>query len=398
GTEGGAIVAAGRPSDVARHPQSLTGRWLRGEGDRPAWPRRSVGDSADVAWLRVLGADLHNLRNVDVGFPLGRLTCVTGVSGSGKSTLVRDVLHPALAARLSGKKLPVGLRDLTGWKAVTRVIEVDEAPIGRTPRSVPATYVNIMNDLRALFAATADARARGYKPARFSFNVAAGRCDKCEGQGRIKVTMALLPDVFIPCAGCGGKRYNADTLSVTYKGKSMAEVLALTVDEALAFFAPVTAVRRPLAFLSEIGLGYLSLGQASPTLSGGEAQRIKLAAELSRPATGPTLYLLDEPTTGLHMADVAKLVAALHRLVDRGDTVIVIEHNLDLIAAADYVVDLGPEGGRGGGQVIAQGAPPAVARIKSSHTARFLREVLARETFAKVAAPTRVVDADQQVS
>jgi excinuclease ABC subunit A len=274
---------------------------------------------------------------------------------------------------------------------------VDEAPIGRTPRSVPATYVDIMGDLRDLFAATADARARGYKAGRFSFNVAAGRCDKCEGQGRIKVTMSLLPDVYIPCAGCAGRRYNPDTLSVLYKGKSIADVLALTVDEARVFFAPVTSVRVPLDFLAEIGLGYLSLGQASPTLSGGEAQRIKLAAELARPATGRTLYLLDEPTTGLHMADVAKLVAALHRLVERGDTVVVIEHNLDLIAAADYIVDLGPEGGVAGGQLVARGTPAEVARVTRSHTGRFLRAHLGVLARMQPVSP-RVVEAKRNVS
>ena len=405
GTEGGRIVAAGPPAEVARHPGSITGRWLRGAGDAPAAPQRPVGPS-DTSWLRLRGARLHNLRGVDAEFPLGRLTCVTGVSGSGKSTLVRDLLHPAVAARLAGRKLPAGLKDLTGWQAVGRVIEVDEAPIGRTPRSVPATYVDIMNDLRTLFATTADARARGYKAGRFSFNVAAGRCDKCEGQGRIKVTMSLLPDVYIPCGGCSGRRYNPDTLSVAYKGKSIAEVLALTVDEARVFFAPVTAVRVPLDFLAEIGLGYLSLGQASPTLSGGEAQRIKLAAELARPAGGRSLYVLDEPTTGLHMADVAKLVAALHRLVDRGDTVVVIEHNLDLIAAADHVIDLGPEGGEAGGEVIACGTPREVARVTRSHTGRFLREHFAggfwngnaAPEIGSRTAPSRVVEAKQIVS
>jgi excinuclease ABC subunit A len=397
GTEGGRIVAAGRPADVARDPASLTGRWLRHQGDRAPAPRRPLGK--DVAWLSLRGARLHNLHDVDVDFPLGRLTCVTGVSGSGKSTLVRDLLHPGLRARLSRAPLPTGLGDLDGWQKLVRVIEVDEAPIGRTPRSVPATYIDIMNDLRNLYAATADARARGYKAARFSFNVAAGRCDKCEGQGRIKVSMSLLPDVYIPCAGCGGRRYNPDTLAVLYKGKSIAEVLAMTVDEGREFFAAVSNVRRPLDFLSEIGLGYLSLGQASPTLSGGEAQRIKLGAELSRPGAGATLYVLDEPTTGLHMADVAKLVAALHRLVDRGDTVVVIEHNLDLIAAADYLIDLGPEGGAAGGEVVAQGTPAEVARVGRSHTARFLRETLAAGTSRPVGrAATGAVEARRVVS
>jgi excinuclease ABC subunit A len=400
GTEGGRIVVAGSPAEVARHASSLTGRWLRGAGDQVAAPRRPVG-AADTSWLRLCNARLHNLQGIDAEFPLGRLTCVTGVSGSGKSSLVRDLLHPALAARLRGGALPAGLDDLTGWQGLTRVIEVDEAPIGRTPRSVPATYVDIMNHLRTLFATTADARARGYKAGRFSFNVAAGRCDKCEGQGRIKVTMSLLPDVYIPCGGCGGRRFNPDTLSVLYKGKSIAEVLALTVDEARELFAPVSAVRVPLDFLAEIGLGYLSLGQASPTLSGGEAQRIKLAAELARPAGGHkggrTLYVLDEPTTGLHMADVAKLTAALHRLVDRGDTVVVIEHNLDLIAAVDYVIDLGPEGGAAGGQLIARGTPAEVARVTRSHTGRFLRAHLGGQARSRPAL-TSVVEAERNVS
>jgi excinuclease ABC subunit A len=374
GAHGGRIVAAGRPEEVARMEGSVTGAWLRGSGQRPPWPRLPL----DGARLQVVGAGLHNLRDVTVEVPLSRLTCVTGVSGSGKSTLVREMMFRGLKARLAGEPLPAGLRGLHGWQPVTRALEVDEAPVGRTPRSVPATYVEIMGHIRELFAATADARARGYKAGRFSFNVAAGRCDKCEGQGRIKVTMALLPEVYIPCAGCGGRRYNADTLAVSYKGKSIAEVLELTVDQARELFAPVTSVRTPLDFLAEIGLGYLHLGQASPTLSGGEAQRMKLAAELARPGQGRSLFVLDEPTTGLHMADVARLVSALHRLVARGDTVVVIEHNIDVVAAADCVIDLGPEGGAAGGEVVAWGTPEEVARVARSRTAPFLRPALGR--------------------
>jgi excinuclease ABC subunit A len=326
----------------------------------------------------VVGARLHNLRGLDVDLPLGRLTCVTGVSGSGKSTLVRDVLYRALKARLAGERMPPVLDDLRGAAGVARVLEVDEAPIGRTPRSVPATYVDVMDAIRALFAQTPEARARGYQAGRFSFNLAAGRCDRCDGQGRLRVTMSLLPEVYIPCGGCGGRRYNPDTLAVTFKDRTIAEVLEMTVDQGRALFAAFTPVRAPLDFLSEIGLGYLQLGQPSPTLSGGEAQRIKLGAELAAAAAGHSLYLLDEPTTGLHMADVARLVAALHRLVERGDTVVVIEHNLDLIAAADCLVDLGPEGGDDGGRLVAWGTPEEVARARDSRTARYLREALAR--------------------
>jgi excinuclease ABC subunit A len=354
---------------------SVTGLWLRGEGEQPPWPRRSLESAGRVV---VTGARLHNLRDLSVDVPLGRFTVVTGVSGSGKSTLVRDVLYRAAKARLAGKRLPPTLRELTGLRGISRVLEVDESPIGRTPRSVPATYVGIMDAIRTLFAAVPDARALGYGRSRFSFNVKGGRCERCEGQGRLRVRMALLPDVYVPCESCQGRRYNADTLAVVFKGKTVAEVLGMTVDEARALLSAVGAIRRPLDFLSEIGLGYLQLGQPSPTLSGGEAQRIKLASELTSPGFGPSLFVLDEPTTGLHMADVARLASSLQRLVDRGDTVVVIEHNLDLIAAADCVIDLGPEGGEKGGTVVAWGTPEQVARSKASRTARYLREHLRR--------------------
>jgi len=375
GPDGGRLVASGRPQDVARVAESVTGRWLRGDGETPPWPRRSLEQATP---LRVLGASLHNLRKLDVTFPLARLTVVTGVSGSGKSTLVRDVLYAAVKARLAGRRLPGVLSGLEGLKGIARALEVDESPIGRTPRSVPATYVGIMDTIRTLFAAVPDARALGYGRARFSFNVKGGRCERCEGQGRLRVTMSLLPDVYVPCESCRSRRYNADTLAVLFKERSIADVLEMTVDQAKDLFSAVGAIRRPLEFLSEIGLGYLQLGQASPTLSGGEAQRIKIAAELTAPGFGPTLFVLDEPTTGLHMADVAKLVSALQRLVDRGDTVVVIEHNLDLIAAADCVIDLGPEGGGQGGRVVCQGTPEQVARSKTSRTAPFLRPLLQR--------------------
>jgi len=385
GPHGGRVVASGSPAAVSRVAESITGRWLKGAGAHPPWPRRPIR-SAEA--LGIVGASLHNLRDVSVDIPQGRLTVVTGVSGSGKSTLVRDVFYRAMKARLAGRRLPAVVRELRNVRGVARALEVDESPIGRTPRSVPATYVGIMDTIRSLFAAVPDARALGYGKSRFSFNVKGGRCERCEGQGRLRVTMSLLPDVYIPCETCRGRRYNADTQAVHFKGKSIADVLEMTVDEARELFSAVGPVRRPLEFLSEIGLGYLRLGQPSPTLSGGEAQRIKLAAELTSPGFGPSLYVLDEPTTGLHMADVAKLVTSLHRLVDRGDTVVVIEHNLDLIAAADCVIDLGPEGGEKGGRVVARGTPEQVARSKTSRTARYLRPVLERRP-ASPAGPGR---------
>ncbi|MGE0452416.1 MAG: excinuclease ABC subunit UvrA [Vicinamibacteria bacterium] len=375
GPHGGRVVAEGSPARVARAKGSLTGLWLAGKGVPPASRGRGLKQAER---LRVEGARLHNLRGASVEIPLGRLTCVTGVSGSGKSTLVRDVIYRALKARLAGRRLPPVLASLRGAGPVRRALEVDEAPIGRTPRSVPATYVGVMDVIRQLFAATPDARALGYRAARFSFNVAGGRCERCEGQGRLRVTMALLPEVYVPCESCRGRRYNADTLAVRYKQRSIADVLEMTIEDARELFGPVQAVRRPLDFLCSIGLGYLQLGQPSPTLSGGEAQRIKLAADLCSPGFGPTLFVLDEPTTGLHMADVARLVDALQLLVDRGDTVVVIEHNLEMIAAADCVIDLGPEGGDAGGQIVAWGTPAQVAASKASRTARYLRPFLRR--------------------
>ena len=377
GPHGGEVTGEGAPALIAKIERSVTGRWLRGEGERPAWPRRSLEGCPSV---RVRGARLHNLRGVDVDFPLGRFIAVTGVSGSGKSTLVRDVLYRALAAKVGGHALPATLARLDGAEGVRRVLEVDESPIGRTPRSVPATYVGIMDSIRQIFAGTPDAKARGYAAGRFSFNVAGGRCERCEGQGRLKVSMPLLPEVYIACEACGGRRYNADSLEVTLKGKSIADVLAMTVEQAREYFAAFQSVMRPLDFLAEIGLDYLQLGQPSPTLSGGEAQRMKLAAELASSGVGPSFYVLDEPTTGLHMADVAKLVSALQRLVDRGDTVVVIEHNPDLIASADCVIDLGPEGGDQGGALVAWGTPEQVARSRESRMVRYLGAALkARE-------------------
>jgi excinuclease ABC subunit A len=366
GPRGGRVVAAGPPEALARAPKSITGLWLRGEGSRPVRVRRPL---ADCPRLSAVGARRHNLKDVTVDIPLGRLVCVTGVSGAGKSTLVREVVFRALKARLAGRPLPPVLAELRGWQALQHAKEVDEAPIGRTPRSVPATYVGVMTAIRGLFAQTPEARARGYGPGRFSFNVTGGRCPRCQGHGHLRVQMPLLPEVYVPCESCRGSRYNPDTLAVAFKGK--------TIDEARDLFAAFPLVARPLQFLSDIGLGYLRLGQPSPTLSGGEAQRTKLAAELALPAAGRTFYVLDEPTTGLHMADVARLLAVLQRLVDRGDTVVVIEHDLDVMAAADCLIDLGPEGGKDGGRVMAWGSPEEVAASEHSRTAPFLREYLA---------------------
>ena len=383
GQNGGRVVATGSPHALQRSRKSITGLWLRGNGQTTEWARHSL-DGAER--LTAVGANLHNLKDVSVDIPLGRLVCVTGVSGSGKSTLIRDVIYRALKARLSGRPLPPVLRALKGWEKIQHVKEVDESPIGRTPRSVPATYVGIMDSLRELFAQAPDARARGYRASRFSFNVGGGRCERCEGHGQHKVVMPLLPVVYIPCDSCGSGRYNPDTLAVTFKGRSIADVLRMTVDEAVGLFEAFPHLVRPLKFLSEIGLGYLRLGQPSPTLSGGEAQRTKLAAEMANGGSGRSFYVLDEPTTGLHMADVAKVLSVLQRLVQRGDTVVVIEHDLDVVAAADCIIDLGPEGGEEGGRVVAWGPPEEIARSKDSKTAYYLREYFRRHrgTNAKV--------------
>lgn len=373
GRDGGRIVETGTWRAITRSKKSVTGHWLRGNGNQALWKRRPLQGCEK---LTLVEASLHNLKQVTVQVPLGRLVCVTGVSGSGKSTLIRDVLYRALRAKLSNHDLPPGLKDLQGWQAIGQVKEVDESPIGRTPRSVPATYVGVWDVIRSIFAQTPEARARGYRSNRFSFNVGGGRCAQCEGHGRHRVEMPLLPVVFIPCETCGASRYNPETLSVTFKGKSIAEVLAMTVDEAIDHFAAFPGVVGPLAFLTEIGLGYLQLGQPSPTLSGGEAQRIKLAAEMANGSHHRFLYILDEPTTGLHMADVAKLLTVMQRLVDRGDTVVVIEHDLDVISAADCVIDLGPEGGEEGGRIVAWGTPEEVACASGSRTAFYLRKYL----------------------
>ncbi|MGN6597736.1 MAG: excinuclease ABC subunit UvrA, partial [Actinomycetes bacterium] len=331
-----------------------------------------------VQELRVIGATGHNLRNVSVSFPVGLFTCVTGVSGSGKSTLVNDILYTVLANKLNGaRQVPGRHKTVTGLEHLDKVVHVDQSPIGRTPRSNPATYTGVFDAIRKLFAETTEAKVRGYLPGRFSFNVKGGRCEACSGDGTIKIEMNFLPDVYVPCEVCHGARYNRETLAVHYKGKTIAEVLDMPIEEAAEFFAAVPSIARHMTTLNDVGLGYVRLGQPAPTLSGGEAQRVKLASELQRRSTGRTIYVLDEPTTGLHFEDIRKLLQVLEGLVDKGNSVVVIEHNLDVIKTADWVIDMGPEGGNGGGLVIAEGTPEDIASHPDSHTGAFLREILA---------------------
>jgi excinuclease ABC subunit A len=389
GEHGGRIVVSGPVDDLMTSKESLTGAYLSGRlaieapmVRRPTDPKRT---------LRVEGASEHNLRNVSVSFPLGCLVAVTGVSGSGKSTLVNDVLYSSLARELNGARVVPGRhKRVTGLDLVDKVVHVDQSPIGRTPRSNPATYTGVFDHIRKLFAETPEAKMRGYLQGRFSFNVKGGRCEACAGDGTLRIEMNFLPDVYVPCEECHGARYNRETLEVHYKGKSIAEVLDMPIEEALEFFAPVPAIARHLQTLVDVGLGYVRMGQSAPTLSGGEAQRVKLAAELQKRSTGRTVYVLDEPTTGLHFEDIRKLLGVLHSLVDKGNTVIVIEHNLDVIKSADWLIDMGPEGGSGGGQVVTEGTPEEVADVPESHTGRFLRPFLALpETAAKPARRAR---------
>jgi len=374
GELGGEVVAQGLPAEIAAHPRSLTGAFLSGRESIPVPKTRRRGSNKAIT---IHGATEHNLKDLTVAFPLGRFTCVTGVSGSGKSTLVNEILHKALARKLHGAEdLPGAHANIAGVDQIDKVIDIDQSPIGRTPRSNPATYVGLFGPIRDLFALVPESRARGYQPGRFSFNVKGGRCEACEGDGVIRIEMHFLPDVYVTCDVCRGRRYNRETLEILYKGKSIADVLEMTVHQALAFYEAVPAVRDKLQTLQDVGLGYIRLGQAATTLSGGEAQRIKLAKELSKRATGRTLYLLDEPTTGLHFDDVRKLLGVLERLVDAGNTVIVIEHNLDVIKTADWVIDLGPEGGDAGGKVVAEGTPEQVSRVRGSHTGAFLARAL----------------------
>jgi excinuclease ABC subunit A len=382
GAHGGYVVAAGTPEDVAACRDSVTGQYLSGRLRVPIPENRRRGNGKS---LTVMGASAHNLRGIDVTFPLGRFVCVTGVSGSGKSTLVEDVLYYGVAHKLRlAARRPGAHDDIVGAESIDKVIEIDQSPIGRTPRSNPATYTKLFDDIRALFARTPDAKVRGYNAGRFSFNTKGGRCEVCQGQGQEKIEMHFLPDIYVPCDVCKGSRYNRETLQVKYKGKSIADVLAMSVDEARQFFENVPAIESRLQTLDDVGLSYIELGQPATELSGGEAQRIKLAKELSRRSTGRTLYILDEPTTGLHAADVHRLLDVLHRLVDGGNTVVVIEHNLDVVKTADWVIDLGPEGGDGGGTIVAVGTPEQVAEVAESYTGRFLAAALqARPTDSK---------------
>ena len=376
GALGGQVVSAGTPEQVMADPNSLTGQYLSGKKRIEVPERRRTGNGK---WLTVRGARENNLKNIDVSVPLGTLTCVTGVSGSGKSSLVNEIIFKRLGADLNRMKAHPGRHDaVEGEEYLDKVISIDQSPIGRTPRSNPATYTNLFNDIRDLFASLPEAKARGYGPGRFSFNTKGGRCEACCGDGVLKIEMHFLADVYVPCEVCRGKRYNRETLEVRYKGKSISDVLDMTVDEALPFFSALPKIAARLQTLQDVGLGYVKLGQSSTTLSGGEAQRVKLATELSKRSTGRTIYILDEPTTGLHADDVKKLLAVLQRLVDSGNTVLVIEHNLDVIKCADYLIDLGPEGGVGGGTVVAAGTPEQVADTPASYTGQYLKKMLAR--------------------
>lgn len=374
GVHGGEIVAAGSPQEVMNNKASLTGQYLTRQLMVPVPEQRRPTDGRA---LEIKGATTNNLKNINVRLPLGSLICVTGVSGSGKSSLIQETLEPALRyAVYHGRVQPHGYQSMTGADQLDKVIDIDQSPIGRTPRSNPATYTGAFNEIRDLFANTPEAKMRGYKPGRFSFNVKGGRCEACDGDGILKIEMHFLPDVYVPCEVCAGKRYNRETLEVQYKGKTIADVLNMIVDEALAFFEPIPKLKRILQTISDVGLGYIKLGQSATTLSGGEAQRLKLSSELGKRSTGRTLYILDEPTTGLHFADVQKLLDVLSRLVDAGNTVIVVEHNLDVVKSADFVLDLGPEGGSGGGQVVAAGSPEEICQVEESYTGQYLKALL----------------------
>lgn len=377
GTSGGQIVAQGNAEDIIKTPESITGQYLSGK-KRIEIPenRRKIKDK----YLTIIGAGENNLKNLTIHIPLGVFVGVTGVSGSGKSTLVNEILYKALARKLMGAlERPGKHARIEGTEFLDKAIIIDQSPIGRTPRSNPATYTNVFTPIRELFSKTREARMRGYSPGRFSFNVPGGRCDNCEGDGLIKIEMHFMPDIYIPCDVCDGKRFNRETLEVKYKEKNIADVLAMTVDESLEFFRDIPKIADILEILKDVGLGYIHLGQAATTLSGGEAQRVKLAEELARRATGKTLYILDEPTTGLHFDDIKRLLGVLQRLVNAGNTVVIIEHNLDVIKQVDYIIDLGPEGGDNGGRLVAAGAPEDIAKIEKSYTGQYLKKILQKK-------------------
>jgi excinuclease ABC subunit A len=381
GVHGGKVVFSGKVKDLLKCKNSITAAYLSGRRkvEIPSVRRKGNGKK-----LSIIGASQNNLKNINVTFPLGTFICVTGVSGSGKSSLINEILYKYLAAELNGAKTrPGAFKKITGLNALDKVIQIDQSPIGRTPRSNPATYTGVFTDIRELFASTPDAKLRGYTPGRFSFNVKGGRCEACEGDGIIKIEMNFLPDVYVPCDVCKGKRYNRETLEIKYKGKSIYDVLEMTVEEGLQFFSEIPRIARKLKTIQDVGLGYIKIGQPATTLSGGEAQRVKLAAELGKRSTGRTIYILDEPTTGLHIADVHKLIEVLQKLVDGGNTVLVIEHNLDLIKTADYIVDLGPEGGDAGGQIVAAGTPEEIAKVPESYTGQYLKKMLSEDNAAE---------------
>ncbi|MCJ7783159.1 MAG: excinuclease ABC subunit UvrA, partial [Desulfobacterales bacterium] len=374
GTHGGKVVATGTPQQIMQNPDSITGKYLSGKLNIPIPVQRRTGNGKS---LLIKAAREHNLKNIDVRIPLGVFTCITGVSGSGKSTLMNEILYRTLAQYFYGSKERPGVHDgIEGLEHLDKAIIIDQSPIGRTPRSNPVTYTGVFTPIRELYAKLPEARIRGYRPGRFSFNVKGGRCENCEGAGTIRIEMQFLPDVYVTCDLCKGKRYNTETLEVVYRGKSITDVLNMTIEEALEFFQNIPKIRRKLQTLADVGLGYIKLGQPATTLSGGEAQRVKLATELSKISTGKTIYILDEPTTGLHFADVQKLLEVLGRLADNGNTVLVIEHNLDVIKSADHIIDLGPEGGDSGGRIVAEGTPEAISHMPDSFTGQYLKKIL----------------------
>ncbi len=376
GIHGGYVVFNGKVEDIVNCKESITGQYLSGAKrvEVPKIRRKGNGKK-----LKIIGATQNNLKNINVDIPLGEFVCITGVSGSGKSSLINEILYKYLASELNGAKCrPGAYKAIKGVEELDKVIEINQSPIGRTPRSNPATYTGVFTDIRDLYASTQDAKLRGFGTGRFSFNVKGGRCEACQGDGIIKIEMHFLPDVYVPCDVCKGKRYNRETLEIKYKGKSIYDVLEMTVEEGLDFFSSIPRIARKLQTLQDVGLGYVKIGQPATTLSGGEAQRVKLATELSKRPTGRTIYILDEPTTGLHIADVHKLIEVLQKLVDSGNTVVVIEHNLDLIKTADYIIDIGPEGGDAGGEIIAKGTPEVIAKTPGSYTGQYLKKLLHR--------------------